>query len=186
MSAAHTVISLFVRCRSKANPFRSTVCQYYISLWCCFRYGHRQMIQTWENNSQMAAWPNWLIGLVHHFCWFPQEREKKNENRDPQWNAVLKPLQPVKLFISVIFFFLLVHILMCSHLDILSFAGQCACAVSHLMIPAWAARRKSHSSVSKSTSKRLFWLAPLTATKEFILQQQVVLRCCDRSCRRFE
>lgn len=58
MSAAHAGRSLLVRCRSKANPFRSTFCQYYISLWCCFQYGYRQMIQTWENNSRMAAWPN--------------------------------------------------------------------------------------------------------------------------------
>lgn len=46
-----------------------------------------------------------------------------------------------------------------TYFDVLSLrypelCGQCACVLSHLMIPAWATRRKSHSSLSKSTSKK--------------------------------
>lgn len=109
----------------------------------------------------MAVCPKWLIGLTHHFCWFHSERERKQlkigSHSGMQSLSHYSPLNCSSLYFSP------VHILMCFHLDILSFAGQYAFVVSHLMIPVWVARTKSHSSLSKSTCKRHFWFGPIKA-----------------------
>lgn len=85
---------------SKLNSYRCYFCQYYISLWCCFQYVY--IIDKWhinkKENSLIAACPKYILDLIQNFFWFPSERGKKEPNWS-QWNAVLEPLQPIKLFI---------------------------------------------------------------------------------------
>lgn len=96
----HHQRSQFVQCCSKLNSSRCSFSQYYISSWSCFQYGH--IIDSWykgEDNPLTAVCPTYLVDLIHNFFWFPKEREKNNWKLDTHWNAVLEPLQPIKLLI---------------------------------------------------------------------------------------